>query len=125
MDAADGANNLPQDVDDVMETCQQYGITFMSFSPLCGPCELEDPNDSLIHGKLVEEIASHYENVTGSQVALRYIVQQDIPVIPKSNTPAHILSNRQLFDWELSEEDMTTLTSATKPAAEQGDCSVP
>ena len=70
------------DVDDVIETCKDLGITFMSFSPLCGPCEYE-PKDSLINGDLVTDIASHYQNVTGSQVSLRYIMQQGIPVIPK------------------------------------------
>jgi diketogulonate reductase-like aldo/keto reductase len=117
-----------QDIDDVREACRLYGITFMSFSPLCGPCEYE-PDDSLIHGKLVSEIATHYQhngkNVTGSQVALRYIVQQGIPVIPKSNSATHIESNKDIFDFELSSDDMKQLAAATKPAAEAGDCDVP
>ena len=112
-----------QDVDDVMNTCSDLGITFMSFSPLCGPCEY-DPKDSLIHGDLVTEIASHYENKSGSQVALRYIVQQGIPVIPKSNTMEHVRSNMNIFDFELSDEHMQRLARATKPPAEGGDCDV-
>jgi diketogulonate reductase-like aldo/keto reductase len=112
-----------QDIDDVMEACQRFGITFMSFSPLCGPCDYE-PDDSLIHGTLVTEIASHY-NVTGSQVALRYIVQQGIPAIPKSDSADHIASNRDIFGFALSPEDMEKLAAATKPPAERGDCDVP
>ncbi len=114
-----------QDVDSVQETCRQFGITFMSFSPLCGPCQLESPDDSLINGALVQEIASHYEGVTPSQIALRFIVQQGIPIIPKSNSPAHVTSNRDIFRFELSAQDMATLAAATKPAAEDGDCQVP
>lgn len=115
-----------QDVDNVMETCRKFGITFMSFSPLCGPCELESKDDSLINGALVTEIATHYEGgVTPSQVSLRYIVQQNIPVIPKSNTPDHIALNREIFRFALSEEHMATLSAATKPKAEAGDCAVP
>jgi diketogulonate reductase-like aldo/keto reductase len=114
-----------QDVDNVRELCHTYGITFMSFSPLCGPCELERPEDSLIDGVLVSEIASHYEGVSPSQVALRYIVQQGIPVIPKSNTAAHIKSNADIFGFNLMEEDMATLAAANKPSAETGDCDVP
>jgi diketogulonate reductase-like aldo/keto reductase len=113
-----------QDVDNVIEFCKEKGITFMSFSPLCGPCEYE-PQDSLIHGDLVTEIGSHYGNTTGSQVSLRYIVQQGIPVIPKSNSAGHIASNLNIFGFELSPEDMSKLSSATKPSAEAGDCSVP
>jgi diketogulonate reductase-like aldo/keto reductase len=112
-----------QDIDNVMSVCKELGITFMSFSPLCGPCDYS-PEDSLIHGELVSEIAVHY-NVTGSQVALRYIVQQGIPVIPKSNNLAHIQSNRDIFGFELSKDDMKRLSTATKPMAEAGDCAVP
>lgn len=122
-----------QDVDSVIETCSDFGITFMSFSPLCGPCEYE-PEDSLVNGSLVQHVASHYQHrddgenidqaVTGSQVALRYIVQQGIPVVPKSNTMSHISSNLQVFDFELSDEHMALLGRATKPAPEAGDCDV-
>lgn len=120
-----------QDIDHVREICKSYGITFMSFSPLCGPCEY-DADDSLINGKLVTDVASRYVHkqassspVSGSQVALRFIVQQGIPVIPKSNTLKHVLSNMDIFDFELSANDMSLLSDATKPAAEGGDCDVP
>ena len=132
-----------QDIDNVMETCSDFGITFMSFSPLCGPCTYE-PADSLVHGDLVTEIAAQYQHgssnsqsentnhessfgdteVNGSQVSLRYIVQQGIPVIPKSNTMAHIVSNLQIFDFQLSDAHMERLGRATKPEAEGGDCDV-
>lgn len=50
-----------QDVDHVIETCSDFGITFMSFSPLCGPCTYE-PEDSLVTGNLVTEIAAKYQH---------------------------------------------------------------
>ena len=118
-----------RDVDNVMETCSDLGITFMSFSALCGPCEY-DPEDSLIDGSLVEGVAKRYTHgddgsaVVGSQVSLRYVVQQGIPVIPKSGSMSHILSNLQIFDFELSDADMELLGGATKPAPEAGDCQV-
>jgi len=126
-----------QDIDSVMDTCSDFGITFMSFSPLCGPCSY-DKHDSLVTGDVVTQIAKQYNHtttdtdtdtdtstvVTGSQVALRYIVQQGIPVIPKSNTLSHIISNQQIFDFVLSNEHMEQLKHITKPAAESGDCDV-
>ncbi|GAX11397.1 hypothetical protein FisN_22Lh070 [Fistulifera solaris] len=118
------------DVDGVMEKCRANNITFMSFSPLCGPCQYE-PEDSLTTGKLVTEIAQRY-NVTGAQISLRFIVQQALQegsfiggVIPKSNNIDHILSNMDLFSFKLSEEDMALLHQATEPSAETGDCDVP
>ena len=62
--------------------------------------------------------------VTGNQISLRYIVQQNIPVIPKSNTLEHIKSNLNIFDFNLSNDDMNILKNTTKPA-ENGDCDVP
>lgn len=113
-----------QDIDEVIDFCRYLGITFMSFSPLCGPCTY-DPKDSLINGDLVSQIASKYDEVSPSQVALRYVVQQEIPVIPKSNSMSHIVSNAQIFSWELSSSDVEQLSKAKQPAAEDGDCEVP
>jgi diketogulonate reductase-like aldo/keto reductase len=117
------------DVDGVIEKCRQNQITFMSFSPLCGPCEYE-PKDSLINGDLVSDIARQY-NVTGAQVSLRFVVQQALEndsymagVIPKSNNVEHIRSNMDIFSFELSAEDMNRLRQATEPPAEAGDCGV-
>ena len=117
------------DVDDVIAKCAASGIYFMSFSPLCGPCDTT-PEDSLISGQLVSAIGAKY-NVSGSQVALRWIVQQALErpfmagVIPKSDNPEHIAANADLFSFELSADDMATLSAATMPAAEPGDCDVP
>jgi len=126
------------DVDHVIEKCKETGITFMSFSPLCGPCEYA-PEDSLVHGKIVSEIAENYANVSGSQVALRFIVQQALSekssrtdnrsyiggVIPKSNNVDHIRSNMDIFSFQLNQEDMEKLRNTQRPAGEGGDCEVP
>lgn len=121
------------DIDDVRTLCRQHNITFMSFSPLCGPCQLNSPTESLLTGDLVTSIASNYTNVTGAQVSLRFIVQQALTdegsemgaVIPKSNNMQHILENRDIFQFELKENDMQALFQAIEPAAEAGDCQVP
>ena len=117
------------DVDAVIAKCAANRITFMSFSPLCGPCEYE-PKDSLINGELVSNIGKKY-GVTGSQVSLRFMVQQALErtemggVIPKSNNMEHIQSNMDIFSFELSDEDMKRLSAASKPTGETGDCEVP
>lgn len=115
------------DIDDVMEYCREKGIFFQSFSPLCGPCEYE-PKDSLINGDLVTGIAKKYPGVSGSQVSLKFLVQQAqeedhiAGVIPKSDNLNHLKSNIDLFHFTLSKEDMDALAAATKPAGEAGDC---
>jgi len=109
---------------------EQQGITFQSFSPLCGPCP-EPQNKVLLTGPMVSEIGARV-NKTGAQVSLKWQVQQGIPVIPKSDNPMHMRENLELFGWELSEADMKQLNAAATPMAAggggdgtSGDCQLP
>jgi diketogulonate reductase-like aldo/keto reductase len=87
------------------------GVTYMSFSTLCGPCG----TDELINGPLVTGIGAKY-NKTGAQVSLKWAVQQGIPVVPKSSDPAHLAENIDLFNgWRLSADDMQTLNAQKSP----------
>ena len=180
---------------------ESKGVTFQSFSPLCGPCCMGDTtgkctfNKDLITGDMVTSIGAKYVvfereareffnhipqiirislyhslvslytyeyclcyslksllrctlecydilnsrfalehryNKTGAQVSLKWQVQQGIPVIPKTNNKEHLEQNIALFGWELSKEDMDTLTSATSPPVSgggdgltSGDCAMP
>ena len=40
---------------------------------------------------------------------IRYSVQMGYITIPKSQTPARIIENTQVFDWSIPEEDMERL----------------
>jgi len=109
---------------DFKDYCQSVGIVYMSFSTLCGPCGKDKLE--LISGPLVTEIGKAH-NVSGPQVALRWAVQQGIPVVPKSSNPAHLKEDFDLFSFSLSQSEMAMLTSATSPAtgaADSGDCEV-
>merc|ERR1712039_959794 len=97
----------------------------MSFSTLCGPCDGKDKTE-LINGPLVTKIGKAH-NVSGPQVALKWAVQQGIPVIPKSANPKHLKEDFDLFSFNLTQVEMAKLTSATTPATgrdDSGDCEV-
>lgn len=92
---------------------EQKGVVYMAYSSLCGPCP-PPQNLELINGSLVAGIGAHH-NKSGPQVALRWVVQQGIPVIPKASKVAYLREDFDIFNFELTEEEMTSLTAATSP----------
>merc|ERR1712070_1213685 len=96
-----GMGKSPDLGSDFKDYCQQMGIVYMSFSTLCGPCGEKD-NMELINGPLVTEIGKAH-GVSGPQVALKWAVQQGIPVVPKSHKPEHLKEDFDLFSFSLSE----------------------
>lgn len=103
---------------------EQHNITYQSYMPLCGQCD----DTELITGNLTNSIGKAHGK-TGAQVALRWLVQQGIPAIPRTSNPNHQQQNLDLFDFELSPTEMQTLSDFTSratsgPAAGQGDCEI-
>merc|ERR1712084_111185 len=113
-----GMGQSPDVATDYKDYMKSQGIVYMSFSTLCGPCG--DEKMELVNGPLVTEVAQHY-NVTGPQVALKWAVQQGVPVVPKSSNPTHLSEDFDLFSFTLSQEEMDRLTSATPPATGRDD----
>lgn len=120
-----GMGMAPNYGSDFKDYDQSIGIVYMSFSTLCGPCDGADKTE-LITGPLVTSIGKAH-NVTGAQVALRWAVQQGIPVVPKSSNPKHLAEDFDLFSFSLTQKEMGMLTNATTPATgrdDSGDCEV-
>ncbi|XP_015237969.1 PREDICTED: aldose reductase-related protein 2-like [Cyprinodon variegatus] len=99
---------------DLIEYCKSKNITLTAYSPFGSPerppemkRDEADPQ-KLLEDPVVAEIAKKHQR-SSAQVLLRYHVQQDIPVIPKSDKPHHILENTKIFDFSLTEDDMNTL----------------
>jgi diketogulonate reductase-like aldo/keto reductase len=53
---------------------------------------------------LLIEIGKKYRK-TGGQIALRWLIQKGIIVIPKGSTKEHLIENMSVFDFELSKEE--------------------
>jgi len=132
-----GMGQAGSNATDDKQWLESQGIVFQGFSPLCGPCCMGDTtgkctyNKDLINGPIVTTIGKKY-NKTGVQIALKWQVQQNIPVIPKTSNPKHQLQNAQLFDFTLSDKDMETLSLQTSPPVvgggdgiNSGDCGLP
>jgi diketogulonate reductase-like aldo/keto reductase len=77
--------------------CKKQGIIVESWSPLA--------RGKVFGNELLEKIAEkHTKSV--SQICLRWVIQHNVVVIPKSTTLKRIKENINLFDFELSEEEM-------------------
>lgn len=63
--------------------------------------------DLMTHPVVQEIAAAHGKNA--AQTILRFEVQDGIIVFPKSTNPAHIRSNMDIFDFALTEDEMTQL----------------
>ena len=85
---------------DILEMCGARGIAVQAYSPLTKGRRLRD--------KKLVEIAERYEK-SAAQVLLRWLVQKDLTVLPKSSNEGRIRDNIALFDWALSDEDMMLL----------------
>jgi 2,5-diketo-D-gluconate reductase A len=84
----------------LLEECRHRGMALESYSTLGTGRHLSEP--------VVAQIAERLDR-TPAQVLLRWAVQHDIPVIPKSTRRERIEENSQIFDFSLSDDDMTQL----------------
>ncbi|HWJ42286.1 MAG TPA: aldo/keto reductase [Solirubrobacterales bacterium] len=78
----------------------EHDVATEAWSPLAQGDLLEDGT--------VETIAAHHDR-TPAQTILRWHLQVGNVVIPKSATPERIRENFEVFDFELSEDDMAAL----------------
>ena len=64
--------------------------------------------DNFFNHEILSEIGRKYGK-TASQVGLRFLVQQGIPAIPKSTSPERMKENIDIFDFELTADEMESL----------------
>ncbi|OVE84402.1 aldo/keto reductase [Natronolimnobius baerhuensis] len=89
--------------DDLLEFCAEHDICLTAYSPLAegavpGDDRLAEIGDT--HGK------------SAAQVALRWLIQQPpVAAIPKASSRAHIETNADVFDFELSDDEMEAVTA--------------
>lgn len=90
---------------------KRNNIQIESYSPLGSGAVLDNAT--------IKEMARD-KGKSVAQVILRWHVQEGLIVIPKSVTPERIRENLQIFDFELSGEDMRRIAGLDKPDGKQG-----
>lgn len=91
---------------DVIPCIQEKGIVVEGWYPFGGRGHTRE----LFNDETIVEIANNH-NVTSAQVILRWNLQKGVVVIPGSSNPDHIKENTEIYDFELSEEEMNKINS--------------
>lgn len=100
---------------DLVDYCRFNGIAFQAFSPLgSGDTNLavhSSPTGTIpLKDAFIHELAKKYNKDAG-QVMLRWNFQRGVCCVTKSVTDKRIQGNFQIFDWEISGEDMARFGS--------------
>ena len=104
----DHTNSLWGRDDETVATCKKLGVTFEAYSPLGGWARggtghiLNDPT-------VIATGQAH--NKSAAQVALRWLIQQDLAVVTASNEIAFDEADLELWDFSLTPSEMEALSS--------------
>jgi diketogulonate reductase-like aldo/keto reductase len=101
--------------------CQDNGVIPMAWSPLGRGRE-----NATIGNAILVKLAKKYGKSI-QQINLRFLLQKGILPIPKASTSEHMKSNMDVFDFELSEDDISMLSCMPQTAwlEEHPDFAIP
>lgn len=89
------------------EYMQKFGTRLMSWSPMARG------ENNFFNNEILKSIGAKYGK-TAAQTALRFLTQEGVIVIPKSTHKERMAENFNIFDFELSKEDMEILKNLDK-----------
>lgn len=91
----------------LIDYCKQNGIAVQAMSTFSHYRSVE-PRRELFESPILKHIGAKYSKSV-VQIVLRWMLQQDIIMIPKSWNIEHLKENISIFDFELSTEDMAQI----------------
>ena len=90
----------------VLQACRRLGVPMTAYSPLA--------QGKVLHDDTILDIADAQE-VSAAQVAVRWLVQQGVIAIPKSNSVERAAANLDVFGFELTETEMARISGLARP----------
>ncbi|WP_315720615.1 MULTISPECIES: aldo/keto reductase [unclassified Bradyrhizobium] len=90
----------------VREACARHGLALVAYSPIAKGKIKNDPTLTRIgraHGK------------SPAQICLRWLVQQNVVAIPRTSKIERLSENLEVFDFELSEQEMADIFAMGSP----------
>ncbi|MDE5453695.1 aldo/keto reductase [Bradyrhizobium sp. CSA112] len=85
----------------VSEACARHGMAVVAYSPVA--------KGRIKNDRALLRIGDRYRK-TAAQVCLRWLVQQGVAAIPRTSKLERLSENIEIFDFELSEEDMQQIS---------------
>ncbi|XP_067657245.1 aldo-keto reductase family 1 member B1-like [Haliotis asinina] len=101
--------------DDLLQFSLKNDISTTGYGPFGAPGQVYIPKDApkfLEHPTIVD-IGKKYGK-SSAQVILRWGIQRGYALVPKSTNPSRLAQNMDIFDFELSEDDMKAMLALDK-----------
>lgn len=89
------------------EVMDKYGVQIESWAPFA------EGKNNIFTNKTIKKVGNRYNKST-AQVALRYLIQRGVIVIPKSVHKERMIQNFNIFDFKLNEDDMNKIAKLDK-----------
>lgn len=90
----------------LLAAARRHKLVFIAYCPLGRGKLIDDP--------VLKEIAKA-RGRTFAQIALRWLIQQNVAPIPFSGNPQRIADNFKVFDFELNDEEMARISALKRP----------
>jgi 2,5-diketo-D-gluconate reductase B len=89
----------------LIAACRQRGIAVVAYSPIA---------QGRVRGDEILTAIGATHKKTAAQVSLRFLVQQDIVVIPRTSRVERLSENAAIFDFTLSEREMADIAALAR-----------
>ena len=89
----------------VIAACRKHDMAVVAYSPIAR---------GKVRGDRVLTRIGAAHNKTAAQVCLRFLVQQNIVVIPRTSKTERLLENAAIFDFKLSPQEMTEIAALAR-----------
>ncbi len=90
---------------ELLKFCIAHRIQLIAYRPFGKGALLKDP--------VFKKIGKNY-NKTAGQVILRWLIQKNIPTIPKASSYEHLKENIEIFDFALTAKEMKEIDQLNK-----------
>jgi 2,5-diketo-D-gluconate reductase B len=96
----------------VKAACARHGMALVAYSPIA--------KGRIRNDRALARIGDRYRK-TAAQVCLRWLVQQNVAAIPRTSRLERLSENINVFDFELSEDDMSLISAMGSASSRSTD----